>query len=184
MEKNAQDQLIWVDLFDNQIGSGDKLETHKKNQLHRAFSVFIVHDGKMLIQKRAKDKYHSAGLWANACCSHPRWGETLDDAVQKRMEEELGIAQGSCFPEELFSFNYFTKYHGLSEYEIDHVFCVDYNGDLHPDPDEIEELRWVHLEDLKIEMEIAPENFSSWFLIAAPRVIEHVVSKAGKEKNM
>ena len=119
MEKNANDKLIWVDIFDNEIGSGDKLETHVKNQLHRAFSVFIVHDGKMLIQRRALGKYHSAGLWANACCSHPRWGESLADAVQKRMEEELGIAQGSIYPEELFSFNYFTQYDGLSEYEIE-----------------------------------------------------------------
>ena len=109
MEKNANDKLIWVDLFDNEIGSGDKLETHVKNQLHRAFSPFIVHDGKMLIQKRALEKYHSGGLWANACCSHPRWGESLLDAVQKRMEEELGIPQGSCEPKELFAFNYFTN---------------------------------------------------------------------------
>ena len=110
MEKNANDKLIWVDLFDNEIGSGDKLETHVKNQLHRAFSLFIVHDGKMLIQKRALEKYHSGGLWANACCSHPRWGESLEDAVQKRLEEELGIPQGTCAIQELFSFHYFSQY--------------------------------------------------------------------------
>lgn len=178
MEKNANDKLIWVDLFDREIGSGDKLETHKKNQLHRAFSLFVVHDGKMLIQKRAKEKYHSGGLWANACCSHPRWGEELADAVQKRMEEELGIPQGSCQPKELFAFNYFTQYHGLSEYEIDHVFLVDYDGDIKPDPDEIAELSWVYLEDLKVKMEIAPQEFATWFLIAAPRVLEYVESKA------
>ena len=174
MEKNANDKLIWVDLFDKEIGSGEKLDTHVKNQLHRAFSVFIVYDGKMLIQKRALEKYHSGGLWANACCSHPRWGESLSDAVQKRMEEELGILQGSCQPEELFSFNYFSQYDGLSEYEIDHVFLTDYHGEMNADPDEIMELRWVSLEELKIEMETAPETFSTWFLIAAPRVIEYV----------
>lgn len=174
MEKNANDKLIWVDLFDNQIGSGDKLETHVKNQLHRAFSVFIVHEGKMLIQKRALSKYHSGGLWANACCSHPRHGESLEDAVQKRMEEELGIVKGSCKPEELFSFNYFSQYDGLSEYEIDHVFLTDYHGGVNPDPDEIMELRWVSLEELQREMEQAPQTFSTWFLIAAPRVIEYV----------
>lgn len=174
MEKNASDKLIWVDLFDNEIGFGEKLETHVKNQLHRAFSVFIVYDGKMLIQKRAMDKYHSGGLWANACCSHPRWGETLADAVQKRMEEELGIPQGSCKPKELFSFNYFSQYDGLSEYEIDHVFLTDYHGEIKVDPDEIMETRWVSLEDLKREMEETPQAFSTWFLIAAPRVMEYV----------
>ena len=174
MEKNANDKLIWVDIFDNEIGSGDKLETHVKSQLHRAFSVFIVHDGKMLIQRRALGKYHSAGLWANACCSHPRWGESLADAVQKRMEEELGIAQGSIFPEELFAFNYFTQYDGLSEYEIDHVFLVDYDGELKVDPDEIMELRWITFEDLQKEMQDAPQNFSTWFLIATPRVLKNI----------
>lgn len=174
MEKNANDKLIWVDLFDNEIGSGDKLETHVKNQLHRAFSVYIIHDGKMLIQQRALGKYHSAGLWANACCSHPRWGETLADAVQKRLEEELGIPQGSCVPEELFSFNYFSQYDGLSEYEIDHVFVVDYAGEITVDPDEIMGTRWVSFEDLKNEMEENPQKFSTWFLIATPRVLAHL----------
>lgn len=174
MEKNANDKLIWVDLFDQEIGSGEKMETHVKNQLHRAFSVFIVYDGKMLIQRRALGKYHSGGLWANACCSHPRWGETLEDAVQKRMEEELGIPKGSCIPKELFSFNYFSQYDGLSEYEIDHVFVTDYHGELNVDADEIMALRWITLEDLKKEMECEPQKFSTWFLIAAPRVIESI----------
>ena len=174
MEKNANDKLIWVDLFDNAIGSGEKLETHVKNQLHRAFSVFIIHNGKMLIQKRALEKYHSGGLWANACCSHPRWGETLDDAVQKRMEEELGIPQGSCEPKELFAFNYFSQYEGLSEYEIDHVFLTDYCGKMCVDSDEIMEMRWVSLKDLQVEMQEMPQNFTTWFLIAAPRVIEYI----------
>lgn len=174
MEKNANDNLIWVDLFDREIGFGDKLETHRKNQLHRAFSVFIVHDGKMLLQRRALEKYHSGGLWANACCSHPRWGETLADAVQKRMEEELGIPQGSCQPQELFSFSYFSQYDGLSEYEIDHVFLTDYHGKLQVDADEIMELRWIPLEDLQIEMEKEPQKFSTWFLIAAPRVMAQI----------
>lgn len=174
MEKNANDKLIWVDIFDKEIGSGDKLDTHVRNQLHRAFSVFFVHDGKMLIQKRALEKYHSGGLWANTCCSHPRWGESLGDAVQKRLEEELGIPQGSCQPEELFSFNYFSQYEGLSEYEIDHVFLADYCGEVQADSDEIMELRWVPLEELQREMESEPQKFSTWFLIAAPRVIAHV----------
>lgn len=174
MEKNANDRLIWVDLFDNEIGSGDKLETHVKNQLHRAFSLFIVYDGKMLIQRRALGKYHSAGLWANACCSHPRYGENLADAVQKRMEEELGIPQGSCQPEELFAFNYFSQYDGLSEYEIDHVFLTDYHGQINADSDEIMELRWIELDALQKEMQDAPQTFSTWFLIAAPRVMEYV----------
>ena len=171
MEKNANDNLIWVDIFDNEIGSGDKMTTHVENKLHRAFSVYIIHEGKMLIQQRAYGKYHSAGLWANACCSHPRVGESLAGAVQKRMEEELGIPQGSCVPEELFSFNYFSQYEGLSEYEVDHVFLADYNGPIQVDSDEVGDTRWVSFEDLEREMEENPKKFSTWFLIATPRVL-------------
>lgn len=174
MEKNANDKLIWVDIFDNEIGSGDKLDTHVRNQLHRAFSVFIVHDDKMLLQRRALNKYHSGGLWANACCSHPRRGESLEDAVQKRLEEELGIPQGSAQPHEMFSFIYFSQYDGLSEYEMDHVFLTDYHGQLQADPDEILELRWVDMQELQKEMEEQPQKFSTWFLIAAPRVLAHL----------
>ena len=144
-----------------------------KGEYHLTCHVCLFStDGKMLIQRRALGKYHSGGLWANACCSHPRWGETLGDAVQKRMEEELGIPKGSCIPKDLFSFNYFSQYDGLSEYEIDHVFLTDYHGEIKVDPDEIMEFRWVALEDLKKEMESQPQKFSTWFLIAAPRVME------------
>lgn len=174
MEENAKDKLIWVDIFDNEIGSGEKLETHVKEQLHRAFSVFLVHDGKMFIQRRAMEKYHSGGLWANACCSHPRSGESLDVAVQRRMEEELGIPQGSCRPEELFAFTYYSRYEGLSEYEFDHVFLCDYEGGIAPNPEEMMDSRWVDLDELQKELETSPQKFSAWFLIAAPRVIAHV----------
>lgn len=172
-----KEELIWVDLFDNEIGYGEKLDTHVKEQLHRAFSVFFVYDGKMLIQRRAMDKYHSGGLWANACCSHPRRGETILDSVQKRMEVELGISIGSCIPEEKFSFVYYSRYEGLSEYEFDHVFVSDYHGEITVNPEEVMETRWVELETLKKELEEEPQKFSTWFLIAAPRVLQMYLEK-------
>ena len=166
------ESLILVDLFDHEIGWGEKLDTHRNARLHRAFSVFIVHNGQMLIQRRAMDKYHSGGLWANACCSHPRYGETFEESVQNRLLLELGIEKGLCRPEELFSFVYFTSYGQLSEYEYDHVLLADYTGPLTPDPSEIMDLRWVPLDELKAEMEAHPHRFSSWFMIAAPRVMD------------
>lgn len=174
MERNAKDELIWVDIFDNEIGTGEKLETHVKEQLHRAFSVFIIYDGKMFIQRRAMEKYHSGGLWANACCSHPRKGELLEEAVPRRMQEELGIAEGEYQLKELFAFTYFSRYEGLSEYEYDHVFLCDYHGDMMPNPEEMMDSRWVELDVLQKEMEENPQNFSTWFLIAAPKVMAYV----------
>ena len=169
------EQLIWVDLFDREIGHGEKLDTHVKEQLHRAFSVFLIHNGKMLIQRRALSKYHSGGLWANSCCSHPRYGESFETSVQNRLEVELGIPKGSCTPEELFSFVYYAKFDGLSEYEFDHVLLADYDGPITPNPEEIMDLRWVAFEDLKQEMEAYPQHFSSWFMIAAPKMLAQFV---------
>ena len=86
-----EDCLILVDLMDNPVGEAGKLEAHKNSLLHRAFSVFLYREDEMLIQKRAEGKYHSAGLWANTCCSHPRVGETLEKAVPRRLLEEADI---------------------------------------------------------------------------------------------
>lgn len=172
--KAENEQLILVDLFDREIGPGEKMETHVREQLHRAFSVFIVHDGKMLIQQRALDKYHSAGLWANACCSHPRYGETFEESVQTRLEVELGIPTGTCQPKELFSFVYYSRYDGLSEYEYDHVLLVDYAGKIWENPEEVMDTRWISYEDLQKEMEKEPAKFSTWFMIAAPKVLKEL----------
>ena len=171
------DELILVDYKDREIGSCDKETAHRSKKLHRAFSVFLYDGNKMLIQRRHRDKYHSGGLWANACCSHPRKGEELEDAVHRRMSEEIGL---DCEVEELFSFTYFTKYSdAMYEYEYDHVFLGAYAGEVHCDPEEIEACRWVELEVLKRELLEDAERFSTWFLIAAPRVIEEIEKRIG-----
>lgn len=164
-----EDELILVNIFDEEIGSCAKLATHKRGLLHRAFSVFVVHDGRMLLQKRNAGKYHSGGLWTNACCSHPRKGELLTEAVPRRLLDELGVS----FPtRECFDFVYRAEFlNGITEYELDHVLLADYFGELYPNPEEIEELRWIDLEELKRELTTNPEQFTAWFIIAAPKVL-------------
>lgn len=163
------DLIALVDLDDRIIGYETKAEVHRKGLLHRAFSVFIVNDGKMLIQMRNPDKYHSGGLWSNACCSHQRKGEELEDSVHRRMEEELGF---DCALEEKFDFVYRTQFReDLIEYEFDHVFVGQYSGDVRVDPQEASEIRWIALGELKEQLMNTPEAFSSWFLICAPKVI-------------
>lgn len=165
-----EDELILVNIFDEDTGSCSKMETHKKGFLHRAFSVFIVYNGKMLLQKRNGEKYHSGGLWTNACCSHPRKGELLVEAVSRRLNDELGVS----FPvRECFNFVYRTEFeNGITEYEYDHVFLSDYHGDIYPNPHEIDELRWIDLVELKYELTHSPECFTTWFIIAAPKVLK------------
>ena len=168
------EHLIWVDLFDREIGHGEKLDTHVKEQLHRAFSVFLIHNGKMLIQRRELSKYHSGGLWANSCCSHPRYGESFETSVQNRLEVELGIPKGSCTPEELFSFVYYAKFDGLSEYEFDHVLLgrIDRDTPLSPDPAEADATQWMSVEELESQLTQTPEKFTPWFITAAPIALE------------
>jgi len=135
------DTLILVDISDNEIGKMTKKEVHKQGKLHRAFSIFIVNGNKMLIQKRNKNKYHSGGLWANACCSHPRYKEKLEEATHRRMVEEIGI---DCELKEMFHFIYKIDYaKELYEYEYDHVFVGNYDGKITINPEEIEEAKWV-----------------------------------------
>lgn len=165
-----EDQLIRVDLYDREIGYGTKEEIHRKGQLHRAFSVFLVDDDRMLIQKRHESKYHSGGLWANACCSHPRRDESLEDAIERRLQEELGIT-APC--RELCHFVYYMKFSGeMHEYELDHIFLGTYDGEVHFDRNEIEEVKWVDFDWLEDDMEKNPDHYASWFLIAAPKVLE------------
>ena len=162
-------EIILVNTKDEPIGTCEKLEAHVRPTLHRAFSVFLHSNGQMLLQKRNREKYHSGGLWTNACCSHPRANETLTEAVPRRMQEELGIQVPL---DELFSFVYFAQFpDGLFEYEYDHVFLGEYEGIPPFDPDEAEEMRWVSFAQLRQELLEHPERFTVWFLSAAPRVL-------------
>ena len=170
-EWEAQEKLILVTVDDREIGTLGKEETHRQGLLHRAFSVFLYDGERMLLQRRADGKYHSAGLWTNACCSHPRAGETLDEAVHRRMKLELGLDSDV---RELFSFTYRTKFaDDLYEYEYDHVFLGTYDSSLpvRIDREEASEYRWVGLSELKQELLLRPDTFTSWFLIAVSGVL-------------
>lgn len=185
MEKNL---LIWLNENDEVVGYGDKLETHKIGQLHRAFSIFIFdkENQKMLLQKRALAKYHSGGLWSNACCSHPYKDESWKNAIQRCMKNELGITPpfGERFIETpnlldyppctssdriqlISTFHYYSNIADMIENEIDYVFLYHPNETIKnmisANPSEIEEMIWVSLDELDEIMNSDPESFTSWF---------------------
>jgi len=165
-----QEKLICVDIFDREIGSAEKLEAHQKCLLHRAFSVFLVREGKMLIQRRAAHKYHSGGKWANACCSHPRVGEDLPTATRRRLREELNLEGIEL--EELYGFVYCHRFEdGLWEYEYDHVFVGQCDQTPELNPEEADACRWVGYDELAKELLEHPDRFAVWFRICAPRVL-------------
>ena len=123
----SDDKVILVDKNDNQVGLMPKLEAHEKGLLHRAFSVFIFNNEyKLLLQKRATSKYHSGGLWTNTCCSHPREGEDISEAANRRLFEEMGIKTSL---RKVYDFIYKAELdNGLTENEFDHVFYGVYDN--------------------------------------------------------
>lgn len=159
------ENVILVDANNNPLGTAEKLAAHEQNLLHRAFSVFIFRDSpkrELLLQQRAFGKYHSAGLWTNTCCSHPRPDENIIAAGQRRLQEELGFATELT---ELGWFHYNAHFaNGLSENEIDHVLVgtIDANLVINFNPEEIHAVRWVTVDDLQRELAAEPARFTPW----------------------
>ena len=166
------EHVILVDKDDNEIGTMEKIEAHKNGgKLHRAFSIFIFNsEGKMLLQKRALSKYHFGGLWSNTCCSHPRKGETTEEAAHRRLVEECGF---DAYLREVTSFVYQADSGGeLSEHELDHVFVGRYDGEVRPNPEEIAEVKWMTIEELREDVKNNPQNYTPWFKIVLDKAIE------------
>lgn len=161
----ATEYVILVDENDQETGQAEKLAAHQNNLLHRAFSVFIFKDTakrELLLQQRALDKYHSGGLWTNTCCSHPRPGENILHAGERRLQEELGI-HSSLQDMGWFHYNAFFP-NQLSENEIDHVLVGIVSPDIiiQANPKEVHAYRWITIASLKMEMTQHPEQFTPW----------------------
>ena len=166
------EEVILVDETDTPLGKMEKMEAHKKALLHRAFSVFIFNSkGEMLLQRRASGKYHSPGLWTNACCSHPRPGEETHSAALRRLKEELGITTTLT---KLFDFTYRSVYdNGLTEFEFDHVFAGVYDDrDIRPDPAEVSDFCFRSSGDIQVDLQRSPAKYTTWFHLAFPLVSE------------
>jgi isopentenyl-diphosphate delta-isomerase len=166
-------RVILVDKDDNELGTMEKMEAHQKGYLHRAFSVLIYNSkGEMLLQKRARKKYHSGGLWTNACCSHPAPDETMQLATQRRIKEELGI---DLIPEFSHKFIYRAELdNSLVEHEFDHVYVAKFDGQPSVDANEIEDWKFVAVADLKEDVRNNPDRYTPWFkLIMEQDFFEH-----------
>ena len=161
--------VILVDESDRQIGVMEKMEVHQKALLHRAFSIFIFNNkGEMLLQKRAADKYHSGGLWTNACCSHPQPGQTTIEAAINRLQEEMGFTTPI---QKAFDFIYKASFdNGLTEHEFDHVFTGIYEGTIIPDKEEVSEYCYKSIAGIKAALQSEPQLYTEWFRIAFPKL--------------
>jgi isopentenyl-diphosphate Delta-isomerase len=169
--------VILVDEQDNELGLMEKMEAHEKALLHRAFSVFIFNAvGEMLLQQRAKAKYHSGGLWTNACCSHPLPGEAVGYAAQRRLMEEMGFATQL---NKVFDFVYKADFdNGLTEHEFDHVFTGQYDGAIAPDAAEVQDYCYKPMDAIRADIMSHPHHFTEWFKIAFPKLEEYLAARS------
>lgn len=167
------EQVVLVDEQDNEVGVMEKLQAHVEGRLHRAISVFIFNSsGELLLQQRAAGKYHSANLWTNTCCSHPRPGEHALAAANRRLMEEMGMR---CELKEVTSFIYKASLdHNLTEYEYDHVFTGVSDIVPVPDGDEVQAWKYITRESLLQDVQAHPENYTEWFKICIDDLREKI----------
>ena len=167
-----ENKIALVDEDDNIIGFDEKLKVHELGLLHRAFSIFAFNDnGQVLLQKRAKTKYHSPNLWTNTCCSHLIENCDFKTYMHERLVEEM------CFDCELdfkFSFHYKIEFdYGLTENEIDHVYFGKWNGTPKPNPEEADDYKWMDWTVVINDIKINPGNYTYWFKEAVKKIIEN-----------
>ena len=167
------EEVILVNEQDQQIGIMEKMAAHIVPRLHRAFSIFIFNsNGELLLQQRAFSKYHSPGLWTNTCCSHPRNGETMEQAISRRLMEEMGM---NCDMHEVFTFIYKAPVGlGLIEHEFDHVFFGESDDTPVINTDEVAAWKYMNLDDIAEDMKAHPECYTEWFKISFDEVRKHI----------
>jgi isopentenyl-diphosphate delta-isomerase len=168
----VEEKVILVDVNDHPIGLMNKLEAHEKAVLHRAFSVFILNNNnELMLQQRAHHKYHSPLLWTNTCCSHQRENETNIQAGTRRLREEMGFETEL---KEMFHFIYKAPFdNGLTEHELDHVMLGYYNEIPEINKEEVENWKWMKIEDVKNDMIRNPNLYTVWFKIIFEEFYHH-----------
>lgn len=166
------EKVVLVDMRDRAVGLEEKMAAHEKALLHRAFSVFLFRGDEILLQKRASGKYHCGGLWTNTCCSHPRDGEEVKAAAIRRLDEEMGIRTEDI--EEIYSFVYYYPFeNGLTEFEFDHVLVGEYDGPYTVNPQEVDEIRWVRVDELLADIQKNPKAYTPWFIVALREALKY-----------
>lgn len=175
-----REELILVDSRNRAIGREEKWRVHQRGLLHRAFSIFLIdRQGRVLLQRRSRTKYHSAGLWANSCCGHPRPGERTQRAAVRRLGEELGATARLTFA---FRARYCTALpNGLTENEIVYVYFGTAPATLALNPEEVSAVAWRTLPQLQADIARRPRAYAYWlryYMKNHYAAIRHAVAQA------
>ena len=168
-----EEYVILVNENNEELGVMPKMEAHEKAVLHRAFSVFVFNSKKeLMLQQRAAHKYHSPLLWTNTCCSHQKLKETNVEAGKRRLQEEMGFVTEL---KDTVSFVYKAPFdNGLTEHELDHVLVGEYEGEPNINKDEVEDWKWMPIEEVKLDIENNPAEYTEWFKIIFEKFYTHI----------
>ena len=173
----AESIPAWID---GRLEPVEKLAVHRRGLRHPAVSVFVMDGTRTLIQRRALTKYHTPGLWANACCTHPHWGETAAACAARRLREELGIAGLGLVARDRIEYRAEVG-GGLVEHEEVDLFVAEAKAalPLAPDPAEVMATRWIELAALRDEIAGQPDRFTPWLRIYLAEHADRIFSEAG-----
>lgn len=167
------ERLILVDENDHDVGQLSKLECHEGDGvLHRAFSIFLFdHRGDVLLQRRSAAKKLWPGYWSNACCSHPRYGESMEEAVHRRLEQELNVSADLNY---VYKFAYSARFGDVgSERELCWVWTGEVDpAEIRPNPNEIEDWQFMPTDELGERLSQTPERFTPWLRMEWSCLIE------------
>lgn len=154
---------VWID---DKLVPFEKLAAHEQGLRHKAVSVFVFRDGDLLIQRRAKGKYHTPGLWANTCCTHPEWDEDGLTCAVRRLDEELGLTGVDLNPRGVIEYRAEVG-EGLIEHEVVELFIGEASEEavIVPNPSEVMDVRWIPVADLEREIAMYPDRFTPWLRI-------------------
>ena len=148
----------------------EKLKAHEDGILHLAVSIFVFCGPNLLIQRRAASKYHCGGLWANTCCTHPHWNEAPEDSARRRLYEELGLTL-DLTPARVVEY-YAEVSNNLIEHERVQVYRADVatqNLAFNLAPEEVADVRWLDVRELKKDAVANPQLYAPWFKIYLAR---------------
>ena len=161
--------MILVDASDVVVGSASKHAVHQTGALHRAVSVFVFNEERcLLLQRRARDKYHSPMLWSNTACGHPRPGESVQDAARRRLGDEMGL---TCALREVAVFTYRAELGTAIEHEVDHLFVGFASEAPRPDPAEVDAWQWRDAEEVLRDADRHPARYTAWLRQALTEVL-------------
>lgn len=160
-----QEILILVDDNDNEIGTDTRENCHAgKGKRHRAYTAFIFHDGKMLLQQRSEKKLLWPRAWDVSFTSHVYPGETYQEAASRRAKQELSAKVGQL--SDVHSFVYFAPQGANAENEFCRVLVGDFDGEITPNPEEMMSVRWARVADLRADVKAHPDSYTPWFKLS------------------